>query len=67
MVVDDDACTAVLQAPGGVGFVTYLSGSATNAPQFVSFDNLDAVSVAPPPNVAPVAAFTSPVRVDGES
>ena len=36
--------TAVLQAPGGVGLITYLSGSATNAPQFVSFDNLDAVT-----------------------
>ena len=52
--------TAVLQAPGGVGLITYLSGSATNAPQFASFDNLNVVNVGPPPpNVAPDAAFTS--------
>ena len=32
--------TASLQGPGGVGFKTYLSGSATNAPQVASFDDL---------------------------
>ena len=36
--------TPVLQAPGGVGVIAYLSGSATNAPQFVYIDNLDVVS-----------------------
>jgi hypothetical protein len=32
--------TAALQGAGGVGFVTYLSGSSTNAPHTLSFDNL---------------------------
>ena len=32
--------TAGLQAAGGIGLVTYLSGSATNAPLAMSFDNL---------------------------
>ena len=32
--------TADLQAPGGVGLVSYLAGSATNAPIQVSFDDL---------------------------
>ncbi|NTW42550.1 MAG: PKD domain-containing protein, partial [Cellulomonadaceae bacterium] len=32
--------TAALQAPGSVGLVSYLSGSATNAPMTVSFDDL---------------------------
>ena len=32
--------TAALQAGGGVGFVTYLSGSATNAPVLGLFDDL---------------------------
>ena len=35
-----DASPAVLQAGGGVSLVTYLSGSTTNAPVIVSFDNL---------------------------
>ena len=33
--------TAVLQAPGGVGLRTYLSGSATNAPVLGLFDELE--------------------------
>jgi len=32
--------TAALQAGGGVGFVSYLSGSATNAPVLALFDDL---------------------------
>jgi hypothetical protein len=32
--------TASLQSGGGVGLVTYLSGSATNAPVIASFDDL---------------------------
>jgi PKD repeat protein len=32
--------TAGLQAAGGIGLVTYVSGSATNAPVAASFDNL---------------------------
>ncbi len=32
--------TTALQAPGGIGLHTYLSGSATNAPVFGIFDNL---------------------------
>jgi hypothetical protein len=35
---------AVLQAPGGVGVVGYLSGSATGMPVLVRFDDLSAVS-----------------------
>ena len=34
--------TAALQAPGGVGLFTYLSGSATNAPVLGLFDDLRA-------------------------
>ncbi len=32
--------TAGLQAAGGVGLVTYLSGTSTNFPIVVSFDDL---------------------------
>ena len=32
--------TAGLQGPGGVGLVSYLSGSATNAPLVAIWDNL---------------------------
>ena len=32
--------TAALQGAGSIGFDTYLSGSATNAPQIASFDDL---------------------------
>ncbi|HEY0951630.1 PKD domain-containing protein [Nocardioides sp.] len=32
--------TAALQAPGGIGLTTYLSGSATNAPVFGLFDDM---------------------------
>jgi rhamnogalacturonyl hydrolase YesR len=37
--------TPRLQAPGAVGLSTYLSGTATNAPVTVSFDDLTASSV----------------------
>ena len=55
--------TAGLQAAGGVGLVTYLSGSTTNFPVDFRFDDLNVVdpSGAPVPNVAPVAEFTSSV------
>lgn len=36
--------TAALQAPGGIGLQTYLSGSATNAPVLGLFDDLLALS-----------------------
>ena len=36
---------AALQAPGGVGFQAYLSGSATNAPVVATFDNLSATTI----------------------
>ncbi|TNM61051.1 PKD domain-containing protein [Streptomyces sp. NP160] len=60
--------TAALQAAGGLGLVTYVSGSATNAPVTARFDDLVARSstaTTPPPaaNQAPTAAFTS--AVDG--
>ncbi len=42
MTATDD--TAALHVPGGVGVVTYLSGSATNAPQSVSVDNLTVIN-----------------------
>jgi hypothetical protein len=32
--------TDVLQAPGSIGLMTYLSGSATNAPLTATFDDL---------------------------
>ena len=54
--------TAALQVPGGVGLVTYLSGSATNAPQVTSFDNFAVIDPnvgPPPPNVVPSAAFSA--------
>ena len=34
--------SAALQGPGAVGFTSYLSGSATNAPVTVLLDNLQA-------------------------
>lgn len=37
--------TAVLQAPGGIAFSPYLSGSATNAPIIASFDEVNAVAL----------------------
>ena len=40
--------TAALQNPGAVGLYTYLSGSATNLPFVVSYDNFR------------VAPFTAP-------
>ena len=36
--------TAALQNPGGIGFQTYLSSGATNAPIVVAFDDLRAVT-----------------------
>ncbi|MBO4275807.1 PKD domain-containing protein, partial [Microbispora triticiradicis] len=46
--------TAGLQAAGGVGFGTFLSGTATNAPVVTTVDDLVATSTA----TAPTAAFT---------
>ena len=46
--------TTALQAAGSAGVWTYLTGTTTNAPVTVTFDNL----VATPPNQLPVAAFT---------
>jgi PKD repeat protein len=43
ITVDDT--TASLQAPGAVALITYLSGSTTNFPIRVSFDNLSAAPV----------------------
>ena len=52
--------TAALQAAGGSGLVTYLSGSATNAPVVFRYDGLNVTAGgAAAPNAAPVAAFTS--------
>ena len=54
--------TAGLQAAGQVGFVSFLSGSGTNAPITTSFDNLNVRPTgAPPANQPPVASFTSSV------
>ena len=39
--------TSQLQAPGGIGIWTYLSGSATNAPVTTLVDNLAATQVVP--------------------
>ncbi len=65
--------TASLQAAGAIGFESYISASATNAPVTVSLDNYTASTIgAPPaPNQAPVAVFPMPtptgqsVSVDG--
>ncbi|MEZ5310115.1 MAG: PKD domain-containing protein [Microthrixaceae bacterium] len=57
--------TAALQAAGGLGLKNYLSGSTTNAPLQVSYDNLVVASAEtdppPPPNAVPVASFTGTV------
>jgi PKD repeat protein len=37
--------TAALPVPGSVGFLAYLSGSATNSPVTVSFDNLSVATI----------------------
>lgn len=39
---------AALQAPGGVGFQAYLSGSATNAPVVATVDNLSVTTIPAP-------------------
>jgi hypothetical protein len=65
--------TAVLQNAGVVGFESYVSASATNAPVTVTLDNYTASTIGapPPPNQAPVAVFPVPtptglsVSVDG--
>lgn len=60
--------TAELQAAGGSGVAGYLSGTATNAPVVLRFDDLNVAASggdpapAPAPNVAPTAAFTSSVN-----
>ncbi|MFD5277259.1 PKD domain-containing protein [Pseudarthrobacter sp. NPDC058362] len=54
--------TAALQAAGAMGVVAYLSGSATNAPVVMRFDDLSVTAGgAPVANAAPVASFTSTV------
>lgn len=56
--------TAELQDAGAVGVDTSLSGSATNAPVAVSFDNLYTGrpgAALPVPNTLPVAQFTASV------
>nr|WP_239579286.1 PKD domain-containing protein [Microlunatus panaciterrae] len=52
--------TSGLQDPGGIALVTYVSGTTTNTPIDITFDNLSAnAQDAPPPaNVKPVAAFS---------
>ena len=40
--------TAALQNPGAVGLYTYLSGSATNLPFTVSYDNFRVVPFTAP-------------------
>ena len=60
-VVANDS-TPSLQANGGLGISTYLSSSATQSPMTISVDELVAgppPGTPPPPNVAPVASFTS--------
>ncbi|WP_285706002.1 LamG-like jellyroll fold domain-containing protein [Microtetraspora sp. NBRC 16547] len=47
--------TAGLQAPGGVGFGAFLSGTATNAPVVVTVDDLASTN----PVAAPTAAFSA--------
>lgn len=55
--------TAALQAAGGTGVAAYLSGSATNAPVVMRFDDLTVTAGgAPAANAAPVARFTSAVN-----
>ncbi|MDN3444170.1 PKD domain-containing protein [Microbacterium sp. APC 3901] len=54
--------TAALQAPGQVGLAAYAGSGVSNVPYLVRFDNLVAKipgTVVPPPNVNPVASFTS--------
>ncbi|NYD79162.1 PKD domain-containing protein [Arthrobacter cupressi] len=54
--------TDALEVPGGVGLVSYVSGSTTNVPLVLRYDRLNATAGGnPTPNVAPVAAFTSSV------
>jgi rhamnogalacturonyl hydrolase YesR len=50
--------TSGLQVPGAVALLSYLSGSATNAPETASFSSYSATSTSST-NVLPVAAFTS--------
>lgn len=51
--------TAPLQVAGGTGLVSYMSGSATNAPVTLRYDNLNVTAGGTPvANAAPVAAFT---------
>jgi PKD repeat protein len=66
---------AGLQVAGSTGASTYLSGSATNGPAVISFDDYTVTSGSPAPeptNQAPTAAFTSSTSgltasVDGSS
>ena len=51
--------TAVLQAPGTVGAIAYLSSAASNAPVNVALSAFVASSTGSPPNQPPTASFTS--------
>jgi PKD repeat protein len=51
--------TASLQVPGGVGLLTYLSGSSTSAPETASFQSFSAGSPVPASAQPPVADFTA--------
>ena len=60
-VVRSDS-TPALAGPGGIGASTSLSGSATNGPVQMRFDNLDVLSGEAPVNRPPVADFTALVN-----
>ncbi|WP_255513602.1 PKD domain-containing protein [Homoserinibacter sp. GY 40078] len=54
--------TAALQTAGAVGLESYISGSATNAPVVINYDDYTASTLgAPAPNQAPTASFTTSV------
>ncbi|GAA3472294.1 LamG-like jellyroll fold domain-containing protein [Nonomuraea roseola] len=51
--------TAGMQAPGGVGLASYLSGTATNPPVLLTVDDFSATSTASGPTAAFTAACTA--------
>ena len=62
--LEETDSSAELQKAMGLGVVSYVSGSATNTPVDITFDDLTATSSSatpPPANEAPTAAFTSAV------
>ena len=63
-LTNTSATPAVLQAPGHVGTLVYVSGSWTGAAPIASIDNLTAgPDSGPPVNVPPTASFTASARV----